>query len=178
MNFVLKKITSAYFCFDFKIMTTFSPKIKNYMIKQLIYSLFVLFSLLHLSCSEVQKREQKQNSSKTEQQSGQIGNAQTDDRTPPNASQSDKIPAKVYRVLQYVREHGEAMPNYVGGRNFQNREGRLAKKDKTGKKIQYQEWDVNPKRGGVNRGAERLVTGSDNRAWYTNDHYRNFAEVK
>ena len=162
-------------------MTTFSPKIEIYMYKQFIYSLFVLLSLCHLSCGEVQKREQKQNSSKTEQESRQtttVGNAQTDDRMPPNATENGKIPAKVYRVLQYVREHGEAMPGYVGGRNFQNREGRLAKKDKGGKKIQYQEWDVNPKRGGVNRGAERLVTGSDNRAWYTNDHYQNFAEVK
>jgi guanyl-specific ribonuclease Sa len=31
---------------------------------------------------------------------------------------------------------------------------------------------------GRNRGAERLVTGSDGRAWYTGDHYRTFTEVK
>ena len=162
-------------------MTTFSAKIEIYMYKQLIYLFFILFSLAHLNCGEAQKRENKQNNVKTEQSSSQtttVGNAQTDDSTPPNIAENGKIPAKVYRVLQYVREHGEAMPGYVGGRTFQNREGRLLKKDNSGKKIQYQEWDVNPKRGGVNRGAERLVTGSDKRAWYTNDHYRNFAEVK
>lgn len=162
-------------------MTTFSPKIEIYMYKQLFYLFFALFSLCHLSCGEVQKRENAQNSAKVEQSTSQsktVGSAQTDDRTPPNIAENGKIPAKVYRVLQYIREHGEAMPGYVGGRNFQNREGRLAKKDNSGKKIQYQEWDVNPKRGGVNRGAERLVTGSDKRAWYTNDHYQNFTEVK
>jgi ribonuclease T1 len=80
--------------------------------------------------------------------------------------------------LKYIREHNDAPDGYVGGRNFQNREGRLDKKDASGKKIAYQEWDVNPKKRGVNRGAERLITGSDNRAWYTSDHYKNFQEVK
>jgi ribonuclease T1 len=91
---------------------------------------------------------------------------------------SNKIPQKVYTVLEYIRAHNDAPAGYVGGRNFQNREGRLDKKDASGKKIVYQEWDVNPKTRGVNRGAERLITGSDNRAWYTNDHYKNFQEVK
>ena len=66
----------------------------------------------------------------------------------------------------------------MGGRVFQNREGILDKRDASGKKIAYQEWDVNPKKNGVNRGTERLITGSDNRAWYTNDHYKSFKEVK
>jgi ribonuclease T1 len=126
--------------------------------------------------------------------------SQTDDQTEPNQSggkqkskkgkgfkQSDNgilsqsssnIPKKVYTVLAYIREHNDAPDGYVGGRTFQNREGRLDKKDASGKKIVYQEWDVNPKKRGVNRGAERLVTGSDNRAWYTSDHYKNFQEVK
>ena len=151
------------------------------MSKQIIYALLIVLNLCQWGCGQTQQRDPQQRASKSEQptkHSNANGNYQTDDRTPPNASENSQIPAKVLRVLQYVREHREAMPGYVGGRNFQNREGRLAKKDNAGKKIQYQEWDVNPKRGGVNRGAERLVTGSDNRAWYTNDHYQNFAEVK
>ena len=151
------------------------------MFKQIIYALLIVLNLCQWGCGQTQQRDPQQRASKSEQptkRSNANGNYQTDDRTPPNASENSQIPAKALRVLQYVREHREAMPGYVGGRNFQNREGRLAKKDNTGKKIQYQEWDVNPKRGGVNRGAERLVTGSDNRAWYTNDHYQNFAEVK
>lgn len=91
---------------------------------------------------------------------------------------SSPIPAKVYKVLEHIKQHGEAPDGYVGGRVFQNRERRLATKDAQGKKIQYQEWDVNPKIRGQNRGTERLVTGSDGRAWFTNDHYQTFIEVK
>ena len=47
-----------------------------------------------------------------------------------------------------------------------------------GKAISYQEWDVNPKVHNVNRGAERLVTGSDGSAYYTSDHYRTFTKVR
>ncbi len=150
------------------------------MIKQIIYFLLTAFLLTNTCCAEAQKRENKQNSAQTEQQNPHQkvkGNAQSDDRMPPDVA-NQKLPAKVYRVLQYVKEHGEAMPGYVGGRIFQNRERVLDTKDASGKKIKYQEWDVNPKKGGVNRGAERLVTGSDNRAWYSDDHYRTFAEVK
>lgn len=150
------------------------------MYKQIIYAFFVFGSFCHLNCGDIQKRDNNQNKSQVEQKSAGIethGHAQTDDIETPNVA-NNKIPAKVYRVLEYVRAHGEAMPGYVGGRVFQNRERKLATKDASGKKINYQEWDVNPKRGGVNRGVERLVTGSDNRAWYSNDHYQTFVEVK
>lgn len=148
------------------------------MYKQFIHTLFFIVGLSLLGCSQTQNQETNQSPSKTVQKApSSVGNSKIDDRTPPNVA-NNRIPVKVYKVFQYVREHKEAMPGYVGGRNFQNRERRLAIKDGTGKKIKYQEWDVNPKRGGVNRGVERLVTGSDNRAWYTNDHYQTFVEVQ
>jgi len=78
-----------------------------------------------------------------------------------------KVPAYVLDVLNFVRKHGEAPDNYVGGREFQNKEGRLPKKDGQGHKLHYSEWDVRPKVQGQNRGPERLVTGSDHSAWYT-----------
>jgi ribonuclease T1 len=87
------------------------------------------------------------------------------------------IPKKVYDVLKYVRANGKAMQGYVGGRTFQNREKRLSLTDEKGRKIRYQEWDVNPKEQGRNRGAERLIT-SDTKAFYTNDHYKTFQEVE
>ena len=87
------------------------------------------------------------------------------------------IPKKVYTVLAYVRANNRAMDGYVGGRRFGNFENHLPRSDTDGKPIQYQEWDVNPKVQGKNRGVERLVTGSDGRAWYTNDHYNTFVEV-
>ncbi len=88
------------------------------------------------------------------------------------------VPEKALRVLKYVRENGVAMSGYVGGRRFGNFEGLLPKKDKSGKRIDYQEWDVNPKTQGKNRGAERLITGSDGKGYYTGDHYGSFIEVK
>lgn len=93
-------------------------------------------------------------------------------------SRNSDIPSKVYDVLDYVKDNGKAKKSYVGGRTFGNREQHLPKKDKSGKRITYQEWDVNPKVKGKNRGTERIVTGSDGRSWYTNDHYNSFKEIK
>ena len=89
-----------------------------------------------------------------------------------------KVPAKVYDILEYVKENGNAKSGFVGGRTFGNREKILPKVDDNGKKIKYQEWDVNRKIQGKNRGAERMVTGSDGRSWYTSDHYKSFTEIK
>ncbi len=95
-----------------------------------------------------------------------------------NARKDASIPQKVYDVLNYIRSHNHAMNGYVGGRVFSNREQILAQTDNNGNPIQYHEWDVNPKIEGQNRGTERIITGSDGRAWYTNDHYQSFKEIK
>lgn len=91
---------------------------------------------------------------------------------------SNEIPPKVYEVLGYIRQHNMAPDGYVGGKRFGNFERRLPLKDGNGKKMNYREWDVNPKRQGQNRGSERLITGSDRRAWYTSDHYGSFTEIR
>jgi guanyl-specific ribonuclease Sa len=88
------------------------------------------------------------------------------------------IPRYVLDVLAYVRTHNEAPNGYVGGRTFENRERRLLQKSPDGKNIRYREWDVLPKIPGQNRGAERLITGSDKSAYYTKDHYRTFIKIK
>jgi guanyl-specific ribonuclease Sa len=88
------------------------------------------------------------------------------------------IPQKVYEVLKYIRANHQAMEGYVGGRVFTNREKIVPRMDGNGNQITYQEWDVNPKIKGQNRGTERLLTGSDGRAWYTDDHYQSFKEIK
>lgn len=88
------------------------------------------------------------------------------------------VPAKVGEVLAYVDEHKEAPEGFVGGRSFLNIEGHLPKKDKQGRPVRYQEWDVNEHVPGRNRGAERLVTGSDGSAHYTSDHYRTFKRIR
>ena len=88
------------------------------------------------------------------------------------------IPQKAFDVLKYIKANGRAMDGYVGGQTFGNREKILPERDERGGSINYQEWDVNPKTEGQNRGTERICTGSDGRSWYTNDHYRTFTEIK
>jgi ribonuclease T1 len=76
---------------------------------------------------------------------------------------------KAKDLLAAIQQHeGNALPGYVGGGVFQNRERRLPRGD-------YREYDVNPKVRGRPRDAERIVieqyTGT---AYYTSDHYRTF----
>jgi len=85
------------------------------------------------------------------------------------------IPAQAYIVLDYIKENNRTMPGYVGGRLFYNRENNLPK---TGSDtIIYREWDIYPKIKGRSRGPERLITGSNGSAYYTNNHYRTFTKI-
>jgi ribonuclease T1 len=95
-----------------------------------------------------------------------------------NYNGNESIPAKVREVLQYVKANGQAMNGYVGGREFTNRQNVLPVNNASGQRIKYQEWDVNPKVQGKNRGVERMCTGDDGRSWYTSDHYKSFTEIK
>jgi ribonuclease T1 len=88
------------------------------------------------------------------------------------------IPAKVLEVLAYVDKNASAPDDYVGGRVFKNLEKLLPKNNPNGDKIKYQEWDVNPKKEGRNRDTERLVTGNDRSAYFTNDHYNSFKKIR
>lgn len=89
-----------------------------------------------------------------------------------------KVPQKVIEVWHYVKENNEAMPGYVGGREFKNREKNLPVENNKGIKIKYFEWDVNPKIKGKNRGTERLVTDNEGKAYYTNNHYKTFILIE
>lgn len=44
--------------------------------------------------------------------------------------------------------------------------------------LRFQEWDVNPKKPGRGRDAERIITADDGSAWYTDDHYRSFKQIR
>jgi ribonuclease T1 len=88
------------------------------------------------------------------------------------------VPQKAMEVLKYVRANSVAMEGYVGGRRFKNLENLLPKTSQNGKRINYQEWDVNPKIEGKNRGTQRLITGDDATAYYTGDHYRSFKKIE
>jgi ribonuclease T1 len=93
------------------------------------------------------------------------------------ASNGD-VPSYALETLKYIEEHNEAPQGYVGGREFKNFEGLLPKKADDGTKLKYQEWDVHPKVNGKNRGAERLVTSSNDHAYFTADHYKSFTKIK
>ncbi len=93
-----------------------------------------------------------------------------------------QIPREAWETLLYVRLHRQPPPGHVGGRRFGNYgrggEQQLPVRTGRGSRIDYQEWDIHPRRPGRNRGAERLVTGSDGRAWYSADHYCSFTEMR
>lgn len=112
----------------------------------------------------------------------QNGGSQEESRTRKTSSRSDQsnmegAPSYVLETLEYIHEHNEAPSGYVGGRVFQNREGRLPKSGPNGQKIRYREWDVHPKVKGQNRGAERIVTSETGDAYYTSDHYQSFQKI-
>lgn len=95
---------------------------------------------------------------------------------------SATIPARVRTTLALI-DAGKwpaaaNAPGTHGGDVFRNNERQLPVTDASGARITYREWDVNPKRRGSGRDAERIVTGSDGSAWYTADHYRTFVVVR
>ena len=92
------------------------------------------------------------------------------------------LPGNAAQALETIEQTGAAPTGYKGGSTFAN-DGRAAGQvlptaEPGGGPITYQEWDVNPYPKGVNRGAERLVTGSDGSVYYTDDHYSTFTKVK
>jgi guanyl-specific ribonuclease Sa len=94
----------------------------------------------------------------------------------------EAVPRGVAAVLEYVDRNNRAPEGYEGGRTFLNlaRDGEqaLPHTDAQGATIQYREWDVHRKVPGRNRGAERLVTGSDGSAYYTPNHYQTFIRIR
>jgi hypothetical protein len=87
-------------------------------------------------------------------------------------------------VLDYLDEKGKgsAKPGYKGSGKYKNKPTGSAEKlpevDANGDPITYQEWDINPYVEGQNRGLERVVTGDDGSAYYTDDHYDSFTRIR
>ena len=97
------------------------------------------------------------------------------DATPPldRLHQAEQaFPQKARDLLAAIQQHeGKALPGYIGGGVFQNRERRLPRGH-------YREYDVNPKIRGRSRDAERIVIEQDTgKAYYTDDHYRTFTPL-
>ncbi|MCM6776192.1 ribonuclease [Nocardia sp. CDC159] len=94
--------------------------------------------------------------------------------------QGCSVPDRAWHTLQLI-DAGQWPPNdgsgTKGGTTWQNREGRLPRTD-GGRTIHYLEWDVNRKKPGQSRDAERIVTGDIGTAWYTGDHYGSFCRMR
>lgn len=122
-----------------------------------------------------QARAEREAAARTETRSEKRDRSPKEDTARPTSTA--KIPAYALDVLRYVQANDKAPQGYVGGREFQNRENRLPEKSPSGRVVRYREWDVHPKTAGKNRGAERLITGSDGSAWFTDDHYKTFKNI-
>jgi len=101
------------------------------------------------------------------------------------ASASDEdapVPSNAKDVLRKILENqGRPPQGFRGGGRFEN-DGRgggeiLPQTDASGRPISYQEYDISASQPGVNRGAERLVLGSDGSAYYTGNHYLTFTPI-
>lgn len=149
-------------------------------------TLFLSFILAFVACgtpSQTQQDKHEKHHSKSEKkhkgrhERNQNSSEENRSQRSKRQDRNGEIPSKAYEVWKYVRENGQAMPGYVGGRKFGNYEKRLPERE-NGQKLRYQKWDVNPKKQGKNRGTQRLVTSSTGRGYYTADHYNSFTELK
>jgi guanyl-specific ribonuclease Sa len=94
---------------------------------------------------------------------------------------SRDLRTKARGVLAVVDATGAAPKGYVGGRRFMN-DGRGGTeplpRTSGGRTVVYHEYDVNPFREGVDRGAQRLVVGDDGSAYCTPDHYDSWIRLR
>ena len=145
---------------------------RNYY-RLLLFSLFLLVGFLIYNQLFVTPtvKHQVENSSSNKTRTS------TSDSSAKVIRRNSSVPDKVYQVLLHIQTYQVAPDGFVGGRVFGNREKRLPIFDHNHQRIKYQEWDIHKKVKGQNRGAERLITGSDSSAYYTNDHYKTFIKL-
>jgi len=81
-----------------------------------------------------------------------------------------------------LNKNGATLKGWKGGGVWDNDGSaggeELPKTDADGNPITYKEYDVWPKVPGQGRGTERIVIGSDNSAYYTDDHYKTFTQIR
>ncbi|MET9231350.1 ribonuclease domain-containing protein [Lentzea sp. NPDC003310] len=83
-----------------------------------------------------------------------------------------KLPAEAAKTWKLIEANGPFPYPRNDGVTFQNREKRLPAKDSG----YYKEFTV-PTPGSPDRGARRIVTGSQKEVFYTGDHYSSFVVV-
>lgn len=83
-----------------------------------------------------------------------------------------KLPAEAAKTWKLIESKGPFPYPRNDGVTFENREKRLPQQ----KSGYYKEYTV-PTPGSQDRGARRLVTGSEKEVFYTGDHYSTFVVV-
>ena len=99
----------------------------------------------------------------------------------PAVSVPRTLPQHIMDTLRTIRRTNAPPAGYRGGGTFANDGrggGQVLPRTSNGTPITYREFDVHPHMPGVNRGAQRIVIGSNGRAYYTNDHYATFTEMQ
>ncbi|GGS41629.1 ribonuclease domain-containing protein [Actinokineospora fastidiosa] len=82
------------------------------------------------------------------------------------------LPAEAAETWELIRRGGPFPHPDRDGSTFGNREGLLPERERG----YYKEYTV-PTPGSPDRGARRLVTGSAEELYYTDDHYESFVSV-
>lgn len=128
----------------------------------------VSFSLVFLLLSLCQIACRKDISSQVTRDNSTV--AATTEQT--SVKTTTSIPPEAWSTLAIIDKTGKPPAGFKGGTVFQNREGLLPKN------VSYKEWDIARYQPGVNRGPRRLVTGNNNSAYYTADHYASFIKMR
>ena len=82
------------------------------------------------------------------------------------------LPREAQQTLQIIRRGGP-FPYERDGAVFGNYERLLPQRSRG----HYHEYTV-PTPGAQNRGAHRIITGTDGEYYYTDDHYRSFKRIR
>lgn len=82
-----------------------------------------------------------------------------------------ELPVEAVATLRLIKQGGP-FPYAQDGAVFQNREGKLPSRPAGS----YHEYTVRTP-GSPDRGARRIVSGSDGALFWTTDHYRSFREI-
>ena len=95
--------------------------------------------------------------------------------------QNVQIAFKGYSSNNWMGQYrGQVVNGYSvdAGRHWKNDYLQMPETNNSGQKIKYFEYDVNTRKKGDNRDAERFVVSEDGTVYYTDSHYKTYIEIK
>jgi ribonuclease T1 len=103
---------------------------------------------------------------------GQLADARQDARQVLRVVRVDQLPSEAQQTLMLIKQGGP-FPYKRDGVVFSNRERRLPSRPSG----YYREYTV-PTPGARDRGARRIVAGTEGEYYYTDDHYNTFRRIR